>query len=93
MGDIGVAIGPLLLAMLLHRVNIGLVQQGLIHIRLVCLNPLHEFVLSHHEWDAPKKKARQLTGTTPSDWRTMIHNPGSDYDDNQLLSATGKTPV
>lgn len=48
MRDIGVAIGPLLLAMFLHGVNIGLVQQGLIRIRFIFLNPLNEFVLPHH---------------------------------------------
>jgi len=58
MRDVGVAIGPLLLAVFLHRVNIGLVQQGLIRIRFIFLNPLNEFVLPHHAI-FHKKKARQ----------------------------------
>ena len=67
MGDVGVAIGPLLLAVFLHRVNIGLVQQGLIRIRFIFLNPLNEFVLPHHAI-FHKKKARQPEGR-----RTMLH--------------------
>ncbi|MNY02377.1 hypothetical protein D3C86_1349490 [compost metagenome] len=67
MRDIGVAIGPLLLAVFLHGVNIGLVQQGLIRIRFVFLNPLNEFVLPHHAI-FHKKKARQPWGR-----RTMLH--------------------
>lgn len=48
MRNIRVAIGPLLLAVFLHGVDIGLVQQGLIRIRFIFLNPLNEFVLPHH---------------------------------------------
>ncbi len=47
-GNIGIAAGPLLLAMLLHGVDIGLVQKGFVDIGLVFLNALNELVLAHH---------------------------------------------
>ncbi len=67
MRNIGVAIGPLLLSVFLHGIHIGLVQQGLIRIRFIFLNPLDEFVLPHHAI-FHKKKARQPWGR-----RTMLH--------------------
>lgn len=62
MRDIGVAIGPLLLAMFLHCINIGLVQQGLIRIRFIFLNPLNEFVLPHHAIFHKRKRANLGVG-------------------------------
>jgi predicted ferric reductase len=62
MGNIGIAARALLLAMLLHGVDIGFVQQCFIGIGLVLLNPLHELVLPHHSKATPIKiKARQST--------------------------------
>lgn len=48
MRDIGIAACPLLLAMLLHRIDVGLVQQGFIDVGLVFLHALNELVLAHH---------------------------------------------
>ena len=47
-GDIGVTAGALLTPMLLHGVDIGLVEQRDIGVRLIFLYPLNEFVLPHH---------------------------------------------
>ena len=48
MGEIGVARGALLLAMRLHGVDIGAVEQGLVGVRIVALDPLDQVVLPHH---------------------------------------------
>ena len=48
MGEIGIAGGALLLAMLLHGIDIGLVEQRLVDVGLVALNALDELVLPHH---------------------------------------------
>lgn len=67
MGDVGIAACPLLLPMLLHGVNIGLVQQGLVDVGLVFLHALDELVLAHHPLTAPeirqiKKCANHTSG-------------------------------
>jgi hypothetical protein len=62
MGNVGIAARALLLAVLLHGIDISFVQQGFIGIGLVFLNPLHELVLPHHSKATPIKiKARQST--------------------------------
>ena len=48
MRDVGIAAGARLLAMLLHGIDIGLVEQGLVDVRLVFLHALDELVLTHH---------------------------------------------
>ncbi len=48
MRHIGVARGALLRAMRLHGVDIGAVEQRLVGVRVVTLDPLDEFVLPHH---------------------------------------------
>ena len=48
MREIGIAGGALLLAMLLHGIDIGLVEQRLVDVRLVALDPLDKLVLTHH---------------------------------------------
>jgi hypothetical protein len=46
--EIGVAIGALLRAMLLHGIHIGLVEQVFVRVRVVTRHPLDKFVLAHH---------------------------------------------
>jgi hypothetical protein len=53
MGNIRIAAGPLLLAVLLHGIDVSLVQQGLVDVRLVSLHALHELVLAHHVGRTP----------------------------------------
>ena len=48
MGEIGVAGGALLRAMLLHGVDIGAVQKLLVDLRVVGRHPFDELVLTHH---------------------------------------------
>ena len=48
MGEIGIARGPLLAAMRLHRKHIGAIEEILIGVRIVAADPLHQFVLPHH---------------------------------------------
>ena len=48
MREIGVAVGALLRAMLLHGVDIGLVEQVLVRVRIVARDPLDQLVLAHH---------------------------------------------
>ncbi len=47
MGKVGIARGALLLAMGLHRVDIGAVEQRFVSIRIVALDPVDQFVLPH----------------------------------------------
>ena len=49
MGEIGIARGSLLLAMRLHRVDIGAIEQSLIRLRIVAQNLFYEIVLPH-DW-------------------------------------------
>ena len=48
MGEIRVAGGALLLAMRLHGVDIGAVEQRLVGVRVVAADPLDQIVLPHH---------------------------------------------
>ncbi|KAJ0338843.1 hypothetical protein COL154_014239, partial [Colletotrichum chrysophilum] len=48
MGEIGIARGALLVAMLLHGIDVSLVEQRLVHVRLVALDALDKLVLTHH---------------------------------------------
>jgi len=61
-GNVRVATGTRLLAMLLHGIDIGFVEQSFVGIGLVFLNPLDELVLPHHAQVLHKRKARQSTG-------------------------------
>ena len=47
-GEIGIARGALLLAMRLHGVDIGAVEQGLVGVRVVAADPIDQVVLPHH---------------------------------------------
>jgi hypothetical protein len=49
--EIGVAGSALLVAMLLHGVDIGLVEQRLVDVRLVALDALDKLILTHHGRD------------------------------------------
>ncbi len=51
MREIGIAGGALLLAMLLHGIDIGLVEQRLVDVRVVALDALDELILTHHGRD------------------------------------------
>ena len=53
MGEIGVAGGALLLAMRLHGVDIGAVEQRLVGVGVVAAHPLDQVVLPHHLRLAP----------------------------------------
>ena len=48
MREIGIARGALLMAMLLHGIDIGLVEQRLVDVRLVALDALDKLILTHH---------------------------------------------
>lgn len=48
MREIGVAGSALLVAMLLHGIDIGLVEQRLVDVRLVALDALDKLILTHH---------------------------------------------
>ena len=48
MREIGIAGGALLLAMLLHRVDVGAVEQRFVRIRVVAADAVDQFVLPHH---------------------------------------------
>ena len=48
MGEVGVAGGTLLLAVLLHGVNVGPVEQLVVRLRVIGLHPLDQLVLTHH---------------------------------------------
>jgi hypothetical protein len=50
-GEIGIAGGAPLMSMLLHRIDIGLVQQRLVDVGLVALDALDKLILTHHERD------------------------------------------
>jgi hypothetical protein len=47
-GEIGIAGGARLGAMFLHGIDIGAVEQILVCLRVIGLNPFDEFVLAHH---------------------------------------------
>ena len=53
MREIGIAGGALLMAMLLHGIDIGLVEQRLVDVRLVALDALDKLVLTHHGRGSP----------------------------------------
>ena len=67
MGEIGVAGGALLVAMLLHGIDIGLVEQRLVDVGLVALDPLDKLVLTHHRATVPAAE----TNMRRSDERRM----------------------
>ena len=48
MAEVGVAARPLLAAVLLHGEDVGAVEQRLVGIGVVFLDPLHKFVLAQH---------------------------------------------
>ena len=48
MGEVGIAGSALLMAMLLHGVDIGLVEQRFVDVGLVALDALDKLVLTHH---------------------------------------------
>ena len=48
MGEIGIAVGALLAAMLLHGVDIGLVEQVLVRVGIIPRDPFDQLVLAHH---------------------------------------------
>ncbi len=48
MAEIGIARGALLGAVLLHRVDVGAVEQRLVGVGIVGLDPFHKFVLAQH---------------------------------------------
>ena len=53
MGEIGIAGSTFLTAMLLHGIDICLVEKRLVHVRLVSLNTLHKLILAHHLRELP----------------------------------------
>src|SRR5690606_31474418 len=48
MREIGVAARPHLIAMLLHGIDIGAVDEGFVRLRIVAQNPINQFVLAQH---------------------------------------------
>ena len=65
MGEIGVAVGALLRAMLLHGVDVGLVEQVLVGVRVVARDPLDQLVLAHHGRRHPALHGARPDGRTP----------------------------
>ena len=65
--EVGVAGGALLRAMLLHGIDVGLVEQILVRGRIVGLHLFDEFVLAHHpapRSTAANKKAPEKPGAS-----------------------------
>ncbi len=60
MRDIGIAAGAFLLAMLLHGIDVGLVEQSFVGVGLVFLHALNELVLPHHPKLLPQKKSAPI---------------------------------
>ena len=58
MGEIGIARGARLRAVRLHGVDIGAVEQVLVGVRIVVLDPLDQVVLPHHVRLAPSSAPR-----------------------------------
>ena len=62
MREIGVAGGPLLAAMGQHGINIGAIQQGLVGLRIVALDAVHQLILPHHgRVSASARSPRRIT--------------------------------
>ena len=66
MGKIRVAGGALLLAMGLHGVDIGAVEQVLVGIGVVFAHPLDEIVLPHHRLDGRGTGSGRAPGSAPT---------------------------
>ena len=60
--EIGIARSAPLMAMLLHRIDISLVEQRLVHVGLVALNALDKLILTHH-WRIPERLKRNMRRT------------------------------
>ena len=77
MGEIRIAGGALLLAMRLHGVDIGAVEQRLVGVRVVAAHPLDQIVLPHH-------RGRSLLFFQSDQWLARRHSgraraaPGSE---------------
>jgi len=78
--NVGIAAGALLQAMLLHGIDIGLVEESFIGIGLVLLNPFNKLVLPHHAETIPDLKNEK--GAPVADWRSH-HNPSKLFRTGQ----------
>ena len=67
MREIGISRGASLVAMLLHGVDIGFVEQRLVHVGLVALNALDKLVLTHHDSASCARKIKRRTGHSALD--------------------------
>ena len=56
MREIRIARSPPLMPMLLHGIDIGSVEQRLVHVRLVALNALDKLILTHHGLSSASQK-------------------------------------
>ena len=65
MVEVGVAGGALLAAMLLHGIDVSLVEQRLVGVRVIGLDPLDELILTHHlECRAPCGRTLRTPAST-----------------------------
>jgi uncharacterized membrane protein len=65
MGEIGIARGTLLVAMLLHGIDVCLVEQRLVDVRLVALDALDKLVLTHHGCNFPNGRQNEKGAASP----------------------------
>ncbi len=64
MGEIRVARRTRLGTMLLHGIDVSLVEQGFVRVRIVARNSFNEFVLTHHGRNRPWQTAETSAGQT-----------------------------
>ena len=69
MGEEGIAGGALLVAVRLHGVDVGAVEQRLVGARVVLLDPLHQLVLAHHATprESGSRRRQRSTSSHPRD--------------------------
>ncbi len=71
MGEIGFAGGALLVAVRLHGIDVGAIEQRLVRLGIVAENPLDELVLPHHGPPLLGRAAAESTAA-PAYWRARL---------------------
>src|SRR5262249_22326424 len=80
MREVRIAGGAALMAMLLHGVDIGLVEQRLVDVRLVALTALDKLVLTHH---CTMTQAQKQSSADPK-------QPALEIDSHETPAAEGR---
>ena len=100
MVEVRVARGALLRAVLLHGVDIGLVEQLLVGVRVVGLHPLDELVLTHHRGAAlpgglvvrPCRANKKAPGRKPDAFTTIERSKAADQSSRRSGGARLSMP-